>query len=713
MRKRVIEAKSISLDDAQILYALRSPYASGESDRAFDLLVAISDSWEGLLIGYDPGVKLLGAENRKAVTCYLDSILFAMFSRLDSFEAMLYHEFTDQAKSRLAMLLRLWVNLLRSGKLITTDITQLLQEALAECGWKEAADLHQQDASEAFTFITEKLELPLLTLKMDIYHTGREDATDDHKFVNERLLEVAIPADVADHEQSVPLEDCLEAYFNNRIEVKRYLERQSTMNSMRTASNPESGCEKAGAMHVETVELDSSALSQSPTSAMAPSSLESPMRRRATSIIQQRFVSDDHGHSSPPKYEADVKRPPGRFRSGSIRKEVMMPAWQFFSLIRTFAKYPKCLLVQAGSQLTIAWYTNNTPKNDAQVAAHFSAKRPILGMCLKRYSFTESGEATRLGTRIDIPTEIGLPHFISDDSMGEDGPIYGNFKLSLQSVVCHRGNSVESGHYISLVKGTNSSEDAEIGGSSEEIQKPHHWMRFDDLASQRITLVDINQALKDEMPYLLFYQIVPIDDLSRGSTDDVLPSYTPSEVQDSGISGISVNSFKLRGSSDEMPPPSRPSLEVTAAEGSPRGRSPIRGQMGQDAVAVSEIPSQAELALPDPETLQYPSRRESIYGKGAFHSRSQSQNGDKFSISLSRLAKRKSKEAVPLAGNGAEAGITGADGPEAPIAEDEKGKYLSQKECKREKSKGRLSRMSNMGSGKGRGEKPERECSVM
>lgn len=59
-----------------------------------------------------------------------------------------------------------------------------LQNSLAECGWPDAALLEQQDASEAFTFITGVLELPLLTLKMDIYHTGKEDASDDHKFVN-------------------------------------------------------------------------------------------------------------------------------------------------------------------------------------------------------------------------------------------------------------------------------------------------------------------------------------------------------------------------------------------------------------------------------------------------------------------------------------------------------------------------------------------------
>jgi hypothetical protein len=333
LRQRVVEARSTSMQDPQIVYALHSLYASGDIDKAFDLLLAISDSWQGLLTLYEPGVKLLGAENRKGVTCYLDSILFAMFSRLDSFEAMLYNNFEDDARNRLGMLLRLWVNLLRNGKLITTDIVQLVQESLAECGWKEAAELHQQDASEAFTFITEKLELPLLTLKMDIYHTGREDATDDHKYVNERLLEVAIPSEPENLKRSIPLEDCLESYFNNRIEVKRYLERRSTSSPVPSYSTPDSISAKGGAVHVEAVELNIDASSQTPITPTS-SKLDSPLRQRSASIVQQRFIPSGSSASSPPAYESDTKHAPGRLRSGSIRKEVMMPAWQFFSLIR-------------------------------------------------------------------------------------------------------------------------------------------------------------------------------------------------------------------------------------------------------------------------------------------------------------------------------------------------------------------------------------------
>jgi len=82
----------------------------------------LEDTYEGVLRSYNPNTKLLGAVNREGVTCYLDALLFAMFARLDSFEAMLYNSLEDPARKKLAGILRLWVNLLRTGRLISTDV---------------------------------------------------------------------------------------------------------------------------------------------------------------------------------------------------------------------------------------------------------------------------------------------------------------------------------------------------------------------------------------------------------------------------------------------------------------------------------------------------------------------------------------------------------------------------------------------------------------
>jgi hypothetical protein len=94
-------------------------------DKAYDLLVLANESLEGELKDYSSDVPMLGAINRNMVTCYLDALLFAMFARLDSFEAMLYDKFEDEPRKKLAAVLRLWVNLLRSGQLIKVDLVWL------------------------------------------------------------------------------------------------------------------------------------------------------------------------------------------------------------------------------------------------------------------------------------------------------------------------------------------------------------------------------------------------------------------------------------------------------------------------------------------------------------------------------------------------------------------------------------------------------------
>lgn len=573
------------LKEGHILWALRSHFSNGSEEAACALLMAMSDASEGILTPFNPDVRLRGAVNRNMVTCYLDATLFSMFSRLDSFEAMLYNSFEDVQRERLAFLLRLWVNLMRSGQLIPTDITHQIQESLAECGWKEARELHQQDASEAFSFLTEKLNLPLLTLKMDIYHTGKQDS-DDHKFINERLLEVAIPTlENGRHPESVKLEDCLEEYFNNRIEVKRYLERRNTLQSVKSSDKAK---EAGMSIHVETVELDPEVSTPlTPLSPLPGYMAERPLNRhRAASIIQERYIPDKSDISGTPPN--DSKTPLGRLRTGSVRKEVLMPAWQFFSLI--------------------PWYTDNAPSSDAQVAAHFSSKRPVLGLCLKRYSYTPQGHAIRLNTFVDIPVEIGLPHFIQDDHMQESGPIYGNFKLSLQAMVCHRGHSVDSGHYISLVKSNTVQR-----GSEQELS---HWLRFDDLAQQRVSLVDIQRALREETPYLLFYQILPVEgDPGNLTSGEQLPQSTasiplrspPLPAQDPSTTG-----------STETESHGRPSTDIASSDDG-RGRGAATDKRRPSVISFHEyhpVDARTSSAIPHETAEQLAHKKSGSFNNG-------------------------------------------------------------------------------------------------
>lgn len=172
---------------------------------------------------------------------------------------------------------------------------------------------------------------------MDIFHTGKENLSDDHRFVNERLLELAIP-EVPNDEQSIKLEDCLEMYFNNRIEVKRYLssiDRRNTSSSIRSRESMDPS--KAHASHVEIAEIGDSQPS-SPVSSHAQfpafpvsSAKSMAQRQRAPSIIQEHLIEKaallDAETSIDEKTTTNI---------GRVRREVVMPAWQFFSLIRMY-----------------------------------------------------------------------------------------------------------------------------------------------------------------------------------------------------------------------------------------------------------------------------------------------------------------------------------------------------------------------------------------
>lgn len=124
------EREIAGFKESDIRYVLNGPYAKGDPNKAFELFEILQESEDGIIVDPNLSVTLLGAVNRDAVSCYLDSVLFAMFARLGSFEAILYKNFEDEPRKRLAMWIRLWVNLLRRGKLITTDIVRPLPSAL-------------------------------------------------------------------------------------------------------------------------------------------------------------------------------------------------------------------------------------------------------------------------------------------------------------------------------------------------------------------------------------------------------------------------------------------------------------------------------------------------------------------------------------------------------------------------------------------------------
>ncbi|KAK4237978.1 ubiquitin carboxyl-terminal hydrolase-domain-containing protein [Achaetomium macrosporum] len=517
--------------------ALRSKFAGGDIEKTIELLQLQQQAVAGIILPYNPDVEMLGAENRGNTTCYLDSLLFAMFAHLKAFECMLQNDLENEPQRKLAALLRLWVNMLRSGKLIHTDMMEQIQLALAECGWKDAALLEQQDTSEAFAFIADALQLPLLALQVDLFHQGKGDA-DDHKVVHERCLNLAVPPDPDG--KGIKLEDCLEDYFNNKVDVLRDSAAEEkpagkpTLSSGSTIRVVPTDGDETPREETEDTQLrrrwtTPSGAVQSPVfiSNRHPTDLDaqSGSRMRSTSIIQRFVVKGEGGsaaHSADPETKSLLER--AKRTGSSVVKAVTIPAWQFYRLIPWIAT------------------SDSAPSSNVELARHFD-QRPIVAICLKRYTMTPQGVPVRQNTLIDIPDSLRLPHFMVVDDHGpkaeeqDSNGLSQGYKLVLQSVICHRGDSLHSGHYIAYARVApklltdNRRHDHDPPPDYEEPQ----WVRFDDLAIEKRveTVDDIQQCLRrqEEMPYVLIYQIVPMVDVTTASSEQSVtrpPSYIES-----------------------------------------------------------------------------------------------------------------------------------------------------------------------------------------
>ena len=529
LSKRLAEHGHHNLDHQILQTALKSVNTNGDVEKALDLCLICEDAMAGIIRPVNAAVKQLGAENWRNTTCWLDTLLFAMFAQVNSYEPLLRKQFEDPARDTLAALLRLWVNMVRCGKLITTDITAYVQEALVDCGWEEANDVRHQDASEAYMFITDTLQLPPITLRSDIFHSGKESRNDDHKLVYERLISVAIPEEAKDGTE-VRLEFCMEEYFNNLVEVKRKLSRTSSLgdtpadkgisihveNAVESPESLQPSSAEAGSSNGAYAALrsvDSLATVTHPAVEELSSLGTSPRSERSGSIFQTRRIEFDRIQN-----RDDITSEPAARQRSDSRLEVTMKAWQFFSLV--------------------PWYTEEAPTTERQLAMHLR-ERPMLVIALKRYAMDKTGKTVRLNTKVDIPLEIGLPHFVSDPCADGDDPISSTFKLVLKSFVCHRGASLDSGHYIAYARAAHTDEDSSAIDSYGP-SPPESWFKFDDMQKDgRVITVDITTEMDKETPYLLFYQFEALEDL--------LPPYSSAssnarnsmiEPADSGVAGV-------------------------------------------------------------------------------------------------------------------------------------------------------------------------------
>lgn len=243
------------------------------------------------------------------------------------------------------------------------------------------------------------------------------------------------------------------------------------------------------------------------------------------------------------------------------------------------------------------------------------------------------------------------------DTKTDDNLITSDFKLVLQSVICHRGDSLQSGHYIAFARAapkvltSNRRHDFDPPPDYEQAQ----WVKFDDLEETRVTEVDdIKKSLREEMPYLLFYQVVPMVEVACPSTDGNAtgpPSYQESKT--------SLELQTSRGPADGIlsTPSKPPSIRLSMDDDRPNareferwGRPSISGSVPADSRRESVTFTTSSVATPimTPETnspIISPSdnrtprlsRAASRFNLGR-QSRPTSQSGEgRISLTISRL----------------------------------------------------------------------------
>lgn len=186
--------------------------------------------------------------------------------------------------------------------------------------------------------------------------------------VYERLLNLAIPSDPDG--KGIKLEDCLEEYFNARVDVLRDHEEAKkgsmddkgdgspllSQNTIRLIRSEEAGTSPLVASPVDLTPSQQSfgnPMERSMSEASASHSVyrvhsqdgpshenqgteegspTSPSARiRSTSVIQRVVLHDD---GRPTGTEGEVMKKRAKRKGSTVVKAVTIPAWQFFRLIR-------------------------------------------------------------------------------------------------------------------------------------------------------------------------------------------------------------------------------------------------------------------------------------------------------------------------------------------------------------------------------------------
>lgn len=381
-----------------------------QMDKALDYLDALIAAEQGYLEPPTLPVKPAFGKtvNVDGTSCYIDSLIFAMFGTTDLFDPILTtptmtrksslqgHEHRDgickgcRDRESLRTITRMLVNLLRSGKDLTKPSIERFRQHLFDCGWQGGDRVkRQEDVAELFLFLVNQFDMPSLPIKQRLWHGGLCQK-EDEQIVPERLV-------------CLPFPD-LSSVFNTREEQ-------------------ELSC---------TLEL---------------------------LLDNYFFETKVHGLAR---------------NTEDFLNDKNVEAWSALQV------YP----FWTPSKPTSSSSANNQEKKISN-AVVFSDQRLAFPIALNRFIVDVQGCPLKRTLRVIIPDTLNFSKYT----------LYNNAKdpyLRLIAVVCHRGDSVQHGHFVTYAK-----------------RPGEQWWLFDDLAEETVEVKSTMEAMKEisSNGYLLFYEL--------------------------------------------------------------------------------------------------------------------------------------------------------------------------------------------------------------
>eukprot|EP00752_Nemacystus_decipiens_P009870 g8806.t2 len=548
---RLAELMSFGVDlpNEMLITMLRfKDWGPTEATALYQDLVAAG---KGQLNAVTPGAPIRGIENG-GNTCYIDSLLFAMFATLDAFDWLLFKPLppTDPPEVKLLQKhLRFFVNQLRGGATVPREHSNLIRNHLRTCGW-QGGPSSQEDVTELFTFLVCLLRCPALPLSEALFHGGKVEAGDS-RISTERALFLALPDEEKEPELKKP----------KSLSPNRSRKTGSSTDPTGSRSPPRTRTDITPAENQDAGLLTATASKRDGSKDVGGGGVAPGTGAGVT--LEQILMHNFHNN-----------RVEGLRRTVSGEKGSQpVDAWRMVSMLPFYA-------------LSGEHDGDSDPSNDK----HFDTI--MLPMVLKRYeapdpaatpatsstaSSVSATAAKKSRRKVVVPHRLDVSNFMAPSAGAKGGAAQdhgGRFVLVLRSAVCHLGGeSVSKGHYVaysadreetscdtSATAGVSKKSDggsrkkldpdglsqsmaahegeriAKSGEDSSTGQDSVTWLRLDDLKEsptgrgfvERLDGVrEAHEVFSEDLglhSYMLFYELVPLnlDDADKAQVKETL-----------------------------------------------------------------------------------------------------------------------------------------------------------------------------------------------